>query len=447
MPATSRSGERLSRRSGSERAGSPSKSRIAQPRSGVSIVWPRCRSPWVRMTLPPAPMCESSCSRSRTSCPRPEDRLERRRLGQLDEHAARSARRRSRSGSTATPCSARRARTPGRRPPSRAPCAARPSPRRARARARAAPSGSRASSSSASSQPSRAPARYSCRIPSVASTQPALEVVPAGQRRDVREAARGQEAQQLELRVLARLHAPERLQDQRVAEHDRRVGLLDADRPHVDRAAEAPSDGRRRPVEARARPRRRVHLGVRAHAVQQLAPERGVGEPVVDRPAVGARRSRARPSPRRPAAARAAPGRSRASPPRSTASISAAPAAAAPSRSGTASTHVEVRRPRATWSANQRCATTQSCSASCVSAGEVAGAVAAHRSSLVLDELEPVEAARRQRQQVRPARRSSGSASGRRSRPGSGPCTRDRSSSTACALRARLCTHSITSSS
>ena len=39
-PATSRSGERLRRRSGSERAGSPSKSRITQP-SAVSSIWPR----------------------------------------------------------------------------------------------------------------------------------------------------------------------------------------------------------------------------------------------------------------------------------------------------------------------------------------------------------------------------------------------------------------------
>ena len=111
------------------------------------------------------------------------------------------------------------------------------------------------SSSSASSQPSCAPARYSCRMPSVASIRPPLDLVPAGQRRDVREAARGQEAQQLELRVHARLDAPERLQDQLLAEHHRRVRLLDADRPHVDGPAEAGA-GRLRPAEARTRPGR-----------------------------------------------------------------------------------------------------------------------------------------------------------------------------------------------
>ena len=41
MLATSRSGERFWRRSCSGRAGSPSKSMITQPRSGVERVWPR----------------------------------------------------------------------------------------------------------------------------------------------------------------------------------------------------------------------------------------------------------------------------------------------------------------------------------------------------------------------------------------------------------------------
>ena len=77
--------------------------------------------------------------------------------------------------------------------------------------------------------------------------EPALVLVPAGDRRDVREVALGQEAQQLELRVDARLDAPERLQDQRLAEHDRGVGLLDADRAHLDRPAlgRAPPDQRK----------------------------------------------------------------------------------------------------------------------------------------------------------------------------------------------------------
>ena len=52
MPATSRSGERLRRRSASGRAGSPSKSSTNQSPSAYSV-WPRCRSPWWRMTRPP----------------------------------------------------------------------------------------------------------------------------------------------------------------------------------------------------------------------------------------------------------------------------------------------------------------------------------------------------------------------------------------------------------
>ena len=69
--------------------------------------------------------------------------------------------------------------------------------------------------------------------------QPALEVVPARQRGDVREPARAQEAQQLELRVLARLEPAERLEDQLLAEHDAGVGLLDPDGPHLHRPADA----------------------------------------------------------------------------------------------------------------------------------------------------------------------------------------------------------------
>ena len=46
MPATSRSGERFRRRSGSDRAGSPSKSRITQSFEGARSVWPRWKSPW-----------------------------------------------------------------------------------------------------------------------------------------------------------------------------------------------------------------------------------------------------------------------------------------------------------------------------------------------------------------------------------------------------------------
>ena len=54
IEATSRSGERFWRRSNSGRAGSPSKSMITQP-PGVWSVWPRWKSPWVRIARPPTP--------------------------------------------------------------------------------------------------------------------------------------------------------------------------------------------------------------------------------------------------------------------------------------------------------------------------------------------------------------------------------------------------------
>ena len=77
MPATSRSGERFRRRSGSDRAGSPSKSRITQSFEGAHSVWPRWKSPWCRMIRPLEPACVIWRSRSRISSPRCPDRLER----------------------------------------------------------------------------------------------------------------------------------------------------------------------------------------------------------------------------------------------------------------------------------------------------------------------------------------------------------------------------------
>jgi hypothetical protein len=69
--------------------------------------------------------------------------------------------------------------------------------------------------------------------------QVALELVPAAQRGDVREPARGQEAQHLELGVVAGLQAAEGLQHQRGVEHERRVGLLGAHGAHVAPAGRA----------------------------------------------------------------------------------------------------------------------------------------------------------------------------------------------------------------
>ena len=70
FPRRRASGLRFRRRSGSERAGSPSKSRTTQS-SPVHSVWPRWKSPWCRMTRPIEPTCVHSRSRSRTSSPRP----------------------------------------------------------------------------------------------------------------------------------------------------------------------------------------------------------------------------------------------------------------------------------------------------------------------------------------------------------------------------------------
>ena len=195
---------------------------------------------------PPAPTWESICRRSWTSWPRP-------RIGSSASRSGSSTKIRSISSSivavriasaSVLGCSGAKAGSVASEPsvvcssPVTTPSACR--------FARNA-SGSAPSASSARSQPSVAPARYSCRTPSVASMRLPSYCVPAGDRRDVREVALGQEAQQLELRVHARLDAPERLQDQRLAEHDRGVGLLDADRAHLDRPAfgGAPPDQRK----------------------------------------------------------------------------------------------------------------------------------------------------------------------------------------------------------
>ena len=93
MPATSRSGERFSRRSGSGRAGSPSKSRITQPRS-ASMVWPRCSRRGCGSRGRRRRRATARCSCSRTSWPRPRDRRRARRSRAGRGRSARSARRR-----------------------------------------------------------------------------------------------------------------------------------------------------------------------------------------------------------------------------------------------------------------------------------------------------------------------------------------------------------------
>ena len=237
MPATSRSGERFSRRSGSGRAGSPSKSRITQPRS-ASIVWPRWQSPCVRITRPPTPMCESSCSRSRTSWPRPGSAPAASVVGQVEEDALDllvdvGGEQRQRLGARLV---GRERRVAGVRAERRVQLAG----HRRRAReaveqplgvggaARPAPAPSRRARRPGT--PAGSPSVASSRRPST-SYQPASGAMCGNPRV-------GQEAQQLELGVDARLDAPERLQDQLLAEHHRGVRLLDADRAHVDRPAE-----------------------------------------------------------------------------------------------------------------------------------------------------------------------------------------------------------------
>ena len=102
---------------------------------------------------------------------------------------------------------------------------------------------------------------------------PALVLVPPLQRGDVRELAAGEELQHLELGIDAGLQAPEHLEHGLVAEHDRRVGLLDAHRAHrrVERAAgrSAPRAG-----SGRCRPRPRASARRRSGAAAR-APARG----------------------------------------------------------------------------------------------------------------------------------------------------------------------------
>ena len=127
---------------------------------------------------------------------------------------ARSPRRPSPSAARATRRSAPRGRTRGRRDRRRACCAARAvtSPSRAmRSRNR---SGAAAISSSASSQPSTRVGDELLQHPERRGERRAGVLVPAAERRHVREAVRAEEAQQLELGVDARLEPAEELEDQ-----------------------------------------------------------------------------------------------------------------------------------------------------------------------------------------------------------------------------------------
>ena len=110
----------------------------------------------------------------------------------------------------------------------------------------------------------------------------ALVLVPAAELGDVGEVAPAEEAQHLELGVVARLDAPERLQHERVVEDDRGVRLLGADGAHR-------RPGPRRfdvlaPVELDARVLAMDLGALTQQAAEQVAGPR-VGERVVDRDA------------------------------------------------------------------------------------------------------------------------------------------------------------------
>ena len=271
-------------------------------------------------------MCESSCSRSRTSWPRPRIGSTRRRVSgsSMNTRSICSSTFAVRIESDSMLGSSGENAGSDASEPS-AVCSSPVTSPSARTRS-SSPSGSLASSSSTSSQPSRAPARNSCRIPSVASTsrpsksyQPASGAMFGNPRADRKRSSSSSGFSPGSTRRNAF----------RISESPNTIEELDCSTPtgRTSTVPPRPATADARPVEAEHALVDR-HLGVRAHAVQQLAPERGVGERVVDRPAVGGRRSRARPSPRRPAAGRAAPGRSRACRRRSAPRSARAPAAA-----------------------------------------------------------------------------------------------------------------------
>ena len=108
--------------------------------------------------------------------------------------------------------------------------------------------------------------------------------VRAVERRDVREPARRQEGEELELRIGARLEFAEHLHNELLAEHERRVGLLDADRSDRDVLRQAERAAHALEGEAALV---RLDRVLSVHACEKLAPVHRVGERVVDRPLGG----------------------------------------------------------------------------------------------------------------------------------------------------------------
>ena len=443
MPATSRSGERFSRRSGSGRAGSPSKSRITQPRS----VEHRLAEVQVAVGADDAAAGADVRERLQLLAHVLAAAADRRRcavgLGQLEEDpldllvdVGGEDRQRLRR-------SARRARTPGRRCPSRAPSAARRSPRRAPRSRSSSPSGSRAE-------------LVQRQLPAVARAgQELLQDARASRRsggprpRTSRPAAAmcGKPRADRKRSSSSSGFTPgsTRRNAFRISSSPKTIDELDCSTPTGRTSTVPPSAGARR-LGAQRKTNvvlADLDLAVGAHPVQQLA-ARAPGRRARRRPSSRRpRRSRARPSPRRPAAARAAPGRSRAS------RSGSAPRPGqheqrrlrrAAARASTISIVRDLARLGARTSAGRRPSRAAPARRGQREVGHVS-----HR--LVLHELEPVEAARRQRQQVRQLADPREARAAEDLDRASSPRSAERSSSTACAERARLCTHSITSSS
>ena len=134
-------------------------------------------------------------------------------------------------------------------------------------------------------------------------------LVGAEQRRGVLEAVLAEEAQQLELGVVAGGEQAVDLEHELLADHDRGVGVALADRaqrrPRRQRHGVGPARGLEVDGASVGARRRRG-----ADEVDQLVLELGVGERVVGRPAVE-RRDRRQGAARPPGAARSAAGRSR----------------------------------------------------------------------------------------------------------------------------------------
>ena len=235
----------------------------------------------MRITRPTAPMCEISRSRSRTSSPRPA-------IGSSASVSGRSRKIDSISSSTVavriasdSSLGSSGANSGSEVSEASAVCRSPVTSPSRRSRSR------KASGRRASSLERELPAVHGVRH--VLLQDPERRVheaavrVPARQRGDVRELAHGQEAQQLELRVDARLEAAVRLEDELVAEDDRAVGLLDADRAGLGeaRAERVERDGLE--LETAFLRGQRV---VGTHQVDELARQHRVGEGVVDGPAV-----------------------------------------------------------------------------------------------------------------------------------------------------------------